>query len=359
MCSRRGSRITKSKNRNNNIFPVCGLVRTNRYFDRWNEEKEFPRNRGWKTDRGDGSWPKKGRKKRKGGKNTTTPFIPLRQSFVLEEWLSLCSRRTRQRFQLYPLRRLLAAFYFAARRSAVKLHRYNRVSRFEEKSVAGVGAYRFFQSAIDCLRRVSRYHRQRFVFSRQFFFPIQRNFRSIEFSIVFLSPVDRRRVSVETERVWIVLFIIKIKAHGGFFIFSYIILSRNIYENCFKNSKEIDLSSIHTDIRYKIKIFTIRSWKILNETDDVQLFLNDWKVKNIARRQSYKYPPPSPISYQIDPSIGENLVALTNWCETVANTKVSEGYCVHEISQGCDKIVHVTIFNISECSLPVFSKIPL
>lgn len=87
-----------SKNRNNNtdIFLVCGFVRnscterSNRYFDRWNEKKSFPRvflgprNRGWKTDRGDGSWPKKGRKKRKGEKIRRRHLFP-RQSFVLEE----------------------------------------------------------------------------------------------------------------------------------------------------------------------------------------------------------------------------------------------------------------------------------
>lgn len=66
---------------------------------------------------------------------------------------------------------------------------------------------------------------------------------------------------------------------------------------------------------------------------------NRFALTNTRQPCPYKY---LPISYQIDPSIGEDLVALTNWCETVANTKVSEGYCVHEISQGCDEIVHVT-----------------
>lgn len=39
-------------------------------------------------------------------------------------------------------------------------------------------------------------------------------------------------------------------------------------------------------------------------------------------------------------------MALTNRCETVANTKMGEGYCVHEISQGCDEIVTDLPFSI-------------
>lgn len=39
-------------------------------------------------------------------------------------------------------------------------------------------------------------------------------------------------------------------------------------------------------------------------------------------------------------------MALTNRCETVANTKMGEGYCVDEISQGCDEIVTDLPFSI-------------
>lgn len=75
-----------SKNRNNNtdIFLVCGFVRnscterSNRYFDRWNEKKSFPRPA--KSGVENGPWwrivAEKRKKKEKGGKNTTTPFIP-------------------------------------------------------------------------------------------------------------------------------------------------------------------------------------------------------------------------------------------------------------------------------------------
>lgn len=223
-----------SKNRNNNtdIFLVCGFVRnscterSNRYFDRWNEKKSFPRvflgggKRTVVTDRG----RKKEEKRERGKKYDDAIYSPGKVSCLRND-SRYASRRTRQRFQLYPLRRLLAAFYFAARRSAVKLRRYNRVSRFEEKSVAAVGAYRFFQSAIDCLRRVSRYHRRRLVFSTGgIFLSIQRNFRSIEFEVSFF-PI--RSKSWNRQCGFVV--IIKIKAHG---FFSHIIPSRDIYENC-------------------------------------------------------------------------------------------------------------------------------
>lgn len=114
-----------SKNRNNNtdIFLVCGFVRnscterSNRYFDRWNEKKSFPRvfldprNRGWKTDRGDGSWPKKGRKKRKGEKIRRRHLFP-RQSFVLEEWLSLCKPPNTSTFSIVPPSSVTRGFLF-------------------------------------------------------------------------------------------------------------------------------------------------------------------------------------------------------------------------------------------------------
>lgn len=82
------------KNRNNNtdIFSlsVAWLAqreRSNRYFDREKEfPRDFPRNRGWKTDGGDGSWPKKGRKKRrKEGKKYDDAIYSPGKSFVLEE----------------------------------------------------------------------------------------------------------------------------------------------------------------------------------------------------------------------------------------------------------------------------------
>lgn len=171
--------------------------RSNRYFDREKEfPRDFPRNRGWKTDGGDGSWPKKGRKKRRkgGGKNTTTPFIPPAKVSCLRNDSRYASRRTRQRFQLYPLRRLLAAFYFAARRSAVKLHRYNRVSRFEEKSVAGVGAVSVFPVCDRLLKTgvALSSTTARFPHRGNFSFCPTRNFRSIEFQVFFFFSYRRR-----------------------------------------------------------------------------------------------------------------------------------------------------------------------
>lgn len=192
------------KNRNNNtdIFSLSVAWLAQRERDRIDisiEKKNFHEifheigdgKRTVVTDRG-----RKKEEKREGrrGKNTTTPFIPPAKVSCLRNDSRYASRRTRQRFQLYPLRRLLAAFYFAARRSAVKLHRYNRVSRFEEKSVAGVGAVsvfpvcdRLLKTGVALSSTTARFpHRGNFSF-----YPI-RNFRSIEFQVFFFFSYRRR-----------------------------------------------------------------------------------------------------------------------------------------------------------------------
>lgn len=164
------------------------------------------------TDRG-----RKKEEKREGrrGKNTTTPFIPPAKVSCLRNDSRYASRRTRQRFQLYPLRRLLAAFYFAARRSAVKLHRYNRVSRFEEKSVAGVGAVSVFPVCDRLLKTgvALSSTTARFPHRGNFSFCPTRNFRSIEFQVFFFFFLSK---TLERQLKHGFVVVIKIKTNGGF-----------------------------------------------------------------------------------------------------------------------------------------------
>ena len=87
--------------------------------------------------------------------------------------------------------------------------------------------YRFFQSAIDCLRRVSRYHRQRLVFpTGEIFLSVQLViFDRSSFKVFFFSY--RRRLNVNWNMDGFVV-VIKIKTNGGFLYNSD---SRNIHEN--------------------------------------------------------------------------------------------------------------------------------
>lgn len=141
------------------------IVAWNRYLDRRND-REFSTN----SRMGNGRWRIARRRIQiKRWKNIDAIYSC--ESFVLEEWLSLCSHRTRQRFQLYPSS-VLAAFYFAAERSAVKLRRYNCVSRSERQKnllPAYVSAFPYFSynRLLKTRVRVSFTNRQQLIFGRK------------------------------------------------------------------------------------------------------------------------------------------------------------------------------------------------
>lgn len=78
------------------------------------------------------------------------------ESFVLEEWLSLCSHRSRQRFQLYLLS-VLADFYPAEKRTFVKFNRYNRLShQSERQEICCWRTYRFLPTMKSISQAVSQ-----------------------------------------------------------------------------------------------------------------------------------------------------------------------------------------------------------